>query len=145
MRGLVLLLIAAGMIWSCSSGDKSAKTEESPTVNVEPQALLSNEESIEVTPTVEKRNEVVRENISAKRLLNKRINAESFEADIMVIEQSGVYSPEICQSLRESYLNSKSYSSNVWSMTYKDALDAVQAGIERAKRMEEVKNRNSYL
>ena len=72
------------------------------------------------------------------KILNKKINPNTFDADMKVIEGSKLFDPLTCQSLRYSYNLVRQYSSNSWDVTYKRALESASEGSKSARRIENI-------
>lgn len=73
-----------------------------------------------------------------EKVLNKKINPNSFDADMKIIEESNLYDQLTCQSLRYSYNLIRQYSPNSWDITYRKALESSKEGSKSAKRIENI-------
>lgn len=135
MKTLFIFLMGSLIIASCNNTQQHEKASVVPPVGDTQESEPSdNTDGIEFPePTAQAKVDPV------KRVLQKKINPETFASDMEIIEASGLYDSAICASFKQHYHATKNYSFNPWSLNYRQALQATKEGIKRAKRIEQLK------
>ena len=134
MRGTVLLGMVI-FISSCSFHSQQTQKETSKKEQAMEERLAEHKAFQEKATT----QVAVRKELSeVEKVLAKKIDAETFEADMEIIKESKLYNELTCNSLMYSYNIMKGAGQNTLNLTYKKALDGAKKGSESARRMESI-------
>lgn len=139
MKNLILISILALFMSACSFHSRQTKMEsnrnEKENQSIEAKKIKeAQEKKVEDVKPILVKNEVSK----VEKVLNKKINPNSFDADMKIIEESNLYDQLTCQSLRYSYNLIRQYSPNSWDITYRKALESSKEGSKSAKRIENI-------
>ncbi len=141
MKKLICYLFILLLISACSFHSRQTKQPETGRSESKENKQLSEANTSRAVDTDQESIQSVsmKEEVSkVEKVLNKKINAKTFDEDMKVIEESNLYDKITCQSLRYSYNLVKQYSPNSWDITYRRALEGSREGSKSAKRIESI-------